>query len=44
MDVLLVDGLLNNFPGAERDVSGGVEIGRSLGEGSVDAFPSLDFR
>lgn len=43
MDVLVVDWLFDDFPGAERNISAGIEISGSLVQGSVDSLPSFDF-
>ena len=42
VDVLLVDGLLDDFPGAEGDVSDGVEIGGLWLEGSESGSGGLN--
>ena len=43
MDVFLVDGVFDDFPGAEGDVSGGVEIGGSVVDGSLSCSPLFNF-
>ena len=42
MDVLLVDCFFNDFPGAEGDVSGGVEVSGFLLEGAESGSGGFD--
>ena len=42
MNVLVSDGILDDLPGAEGDVPGGVEVGGSLMEGALPGSPLLN--
>ena len=42
MDVLLSDGFLNHFLGAEGHVSRGVEVGGALMEGALSTSPGIN--
>ena len=43
VDVLVVDGVLDNFLGAEGDVSGGVEVGGPFMESTFAGSPGVNF-
>ena len=43
MNVLLVNGVFNDFLGAEGDVSGRVEVGGPFVNSSFASSPSIDF-
>ena len=43
MDVLLVNGVLYNFLGAEGDISGWIEVSRSFMDSSFAGSPSINF-
>ena len=42
VNVFVGDGVLDDLPGAEGDVSGGVEIGGSLVKGALSGSPLLN--
>ena len=43
VDVFLVNGVFDNFSGAERNVSGWVEVSRSVVKGSFSGSPAFNF-
>lgn len=44
MDVLLVNRVLDDFPGAKRSIARGVKISGFVVEGALQLSPSFNFR